>query len=241
MCLDAVKWTAHREHTGKVEREENNFHNVYLVDNWWFWMIKFLSKVRGVKTSLGKLNVQGYLMLVTTLPAVWRQQTQICGETVSPSLYLFFKSDLTNSQIGANWDEQACLLWRCTFCSKSANGQRLGGRWVRELLLCLRRKQMEQKRAKPLRRCLASLITFESRRRAVCCNSFCWYTLLNVLSFTRISINSWKAVKGCQNDLEFGIRPIVKYLINSVKKYALLAMLLALVRLDQVWIWLGSV
>ena len=100
MCLDAVKWTAH---LGKVEREENNFHNVYLVDNWWFWMIKFLSKVRGVKTSLGKLNVQGYLMLVTTLPAVWRQQTQICGETVSPSLYLFFKSDLTNSQIGANW------------------------------------------------------------------------------------------------------------------------------------------
>ena len=34
---------------------------------------------------------------------MWRQQTEICGETVSLSLYLFFVSDLTNSQIGANW------------------------------------------------------------------------------------------------------------------------------------------
>ena len=31
MCLDVVKWTAH---LGKVEREENNFHNVYLGFGW---------------------------------------------------------------------------------------------------------------------------------------------------------------------------------------------------------------
>ena len=36
MCLDVVRWTAH---LGKVEKEENKFHNVYLFCYWVFWMI----------------------------------------------------------------------------------------------------------------------------------------------------------------------------------------------------------
>ena len=62
MCLDVVKWTAH---LGKVEKGENKFHDVYLFDNWGFWMITFISKMRGVKKSFEKLNVQGYFMFVT--------------------------------------------------------------------------------------------------------------------------------------------------------------------------------
>ena len=43
--------------------------------------------------------------------------------------------------------------------SNSANGQRLGGWWIGELLLCLKRKT-NGARELPLRQCLASLITF---------------------------------------------------------------------------------
>ena len=100
--------------------------------------------------------------------------------------------------------------------SNSANGQRLGGWWIGELLLCLKRKT-NGARELPLRQCLASLITFWSRQRPACSlfwSDTPWPPHYNHLDLPIIIITVltkvWKFPQPAHNISESEIRPDVQ-------------------------------